>query len=331
MRTALIDIVMVTYNQAEYVEDAIQSVLHQQCSFPFRILISDDCSTDATYQVCQKFLLLYPDKITLSRNSANLGVGRNYVQALMQSSAKYIAILEGDDFFLDPLKLQKQVDLLESQAEIGLVHANYQVLFSDGSKKLGHSFSKPNQLSGKLFDSVLSENTICPATVCLRSGLLKEFVDLKFVADNDLKTVDLFLWLEFSYRSEIAYLKDVMSVYRLSPGSVSNNNSSEKVLSFFHTVNKILTYYESKFEINKHKMAAARNRLYEPLIRKLVIARDYSRAKDFADKIEVQSLKDFVFKVIGRSRIAFVPVLAFNVFLSIGSFIKQRLIKIVKH
>ncbi|MFL0352409.1 glycosyltransferase [Xanthomarina sp. GH4-25] len=109
---------MVTYNQEAYVEQAITSVMMQQTSFNFHLFIGEDCSTDKTAQICKQLQESYPGKITLVANKNNLGPTNNAFQVYdlcLKSDATYIAMLEGDDYWSDPLKLQKQVDFLEAE------------------------------------------------------------------------------------------------------------------------------------------------------------------------------------------------------------------------
>lgn len=132
----LVDIIMPTYNHEKYIAQAIKSVMMQECSFGYSLKIGEDCSTDGTYEVCKQYANVYADKILLLKISSNLGMAANYKSLFNACSAKYIAILEGDDYWLDMHKLQKQVEILESKPEIGLVHTNYYSLYKNGRKKM---------------------------------------------------------------------------------------------------------------------------------------------------------------------------------------------------
>ena len=134
MKAPVVNIVMLTYNEEKFVSQAIDSVLEQVCNFPFLLVIFDDCSTDNTAAICRDYSLKYPQKIHFTQNITNLGLIKNYREALHFCKAKYIAILEGDDYWIDKYKLQKQVVLLESNSEIGLVHTARQTLINETQK-----------------------------------------------------------------------------------------------------------------------------------------------------------------------------------------------------
>jgi glycosyltransferase involved in cell wall biosynthesis len=111
---------MVTYNHESYIAQAIDSVLMQQTNFEFHLFIGEDCSTDDTSNICKKYAEKYSDKITLFAHKHNIGAANNgqiIYKACFESNAKYVAMLEGDDYWTDPLKLQKQVDFLEADGD----------------------------------------------------------------------------------------------------------------------------------------------------------------------------------------------------------------------
>jgi len=113
----LVSVWMITYNQERYLAQAIESVLMQETTFPFEIVIGEDCSTDATRDLCLKYREKFPDKIRLVLHDKNCGLVRNFWETLQECQGKYVAQLEGDDYWTDPQKLQKQVDLLETHPE----------------------------------------------------------------------------------------------------------------------------------------------------------------------------------------------------------------------
>ena len=110
-----VSVCIFTFNYEKYLAQAIQSVLDQRTDFPVEIVIGDDCSTDNTRAVAQEFADSHPDKFILSFNETNIGGTRNWLRTMNRCSGRYIALLDGDDYFTDPLKLQKQYDVLEGK------------------------------------------------------------------------------------------------------------------------------------------------------------------------------------------------------------------------
>ena len=120
----MLDVIMPAYNHEQFIAQAIESVLMQECSYHYRLIIGEDCSTDGTRLICQQFADQYPERILLIGHESNSGIAQNYKSLFEAASAKYIAILEGDDYWTDKHKLQKQIQILESDGDIGLVHGN---------------------------------------------------------------------------------------------------------------------------------------------------------------------------------------------------------------
>lgn len=113
----LLSIVTITYNHELYIRKCIEGVLMQQVNFPIEFIIAEDCSTDGTLAVCKGYAEKYPDLIKLITSENNVGAIVNERRAMKAAKGKYIAFCEGDDYWTDPLKLQKQVDFLEENLE----------------------------------------------------------------------------------------------------------------------------------------------------------------------------------------------------------------------
>lgn len=113
----LVSIVTITYNHEPYIRKCIEGVLMQQVNFPIEFIIAEDCSTDGTLAICKEYATKYPNLIQLITSENNVGAIVNERRAMKAAKGKYIAFCEGDDYWTDPLKLQKQVDFLEENPE----------------------------------------------------------------------------------------------------------------------------------------------------------------------------------------------------------------------
>lgn len=127
METPLVSVCMITYNHAPYVAEAIEGVMMQECDFPVELIIGEDCSTDHTRDVLLKYKGQYPDRIRLLLREKNIGMQRNFIETLQSCSGKYIALCEGDDYWTDPYKLQKQVDFFENNKEYIVSFHRYKI------------------------------------------------------------------------------------------------------------------------------------------------------------------------------------------------------------
>ena len=131
MNTPSISVYMITFNQKEYIGRAIDSVLGQKTSFSFELVIGEDCSTDGTREIVLKYQKRYPDIIRVVTSKKNVGMHKNSVRTIEACRGKYIAFCEGDDYWHDLKKLQKQCQYLESHPECGLVHSDQNRFFEE--------------------------------------------------------------------------------------------------------------------------------------------------------------------------------------------------------
>lgn len=121
------------YNHEDFIEEALNSVLEQECDFGYEIILSNDKSTDQTHEVITKFIANHPQshRIKYYNQEKNLGINGNLIFTLEQATGKYIALLEGDDYWLDKNKLQKQFDFLETNPDYTLFTAAYRTVTLD--------------------------------------------------------------------------------------------------------------------------------------------------------------------------------------------------------
>jgi len=135
-KNVLVSICCVTYNHVEYIRDTLESFLMQKTDFPIEILIHDDASTDGTVEIVKEYERKYPEivkPIFQKENQYSQGIGISATYQYPRARGKYIAICEGDDYWTDPNKLQKQVDFLENNTEFGLVFTDVQIIDKNNS------------------------------------------------------------------------------------------------------------------------------------------------------------------------------------------------------
>ena len=118
-----LSVVIISYNQEKYISESIESVLNQKTSFKYELILADDCSSDNTFKIMEKYSKKYPDIIRLLKRKKNLGATQNILDACKNSLGEYITILEGDDYWIDNNKIQSQIDFLDNHQDyIGITH-----------------------------------------------------------------------------------------------------------------------------------------------------------------------------------------------------------------
>lgn len=127
----MLSVLIITYNHEQYIDQTLQSVLMQKTNVPFEVVIGDDASKDKTRQLCEAYVEKYPNIVRLTSATQNLGVVPNYIRTFEACQGKYIAHLDGDDYWIDPLKLQKQVDRLEEDPQLTMCYTSRRVFRED--------------------------------------------------------------------------------------------------------------------------------------------------------------------------------------------------------
>lgn len=214
MQTPYVNVLVITYNHASYIRQAIMSVIEQEVDFSLTVNVLDDCSTDGTQDIIRALKQEYPDKINLFINEKNIGykvTQKNFHKGFKTLNGKYISILEGDDYWSDTGKLQKQIDFLDNNPEyVGCAHNTLKVY--ENSTREPHLFlPPPDKERHDIHDLIMISSYFHTTTLTYRH-VLKDQVPEYFA--NPL-SCDLFLTMAHAQHGPIRFFaEDVMAVYR---------------------------------------------------------------------------------------------------------------------
>lgn len=234
-----------TYNHEKYIEDALKGFVMQQTSFPFVAVVVDDASTDGTEDIIRKYEAQYPEIIKgvyLKENHYSQRIPKTKYIAPWRERCKYEAICEGDDFWTDSSKLQKQVEFLESHEEYVLSYCNRYVINTSGKQIRTNII--PGK-SGDLFQYLLFKgNPITTASVIYRlDAYTKAFRIIKEQNLKNLSMGDFQLWIVLSKLGKFYYVNDKMVTYRILNESASHSSNDYQ---------KIVKFGEDELLIKKH-------------------------------------------------------------------------------
>lgn len=294
----LVSICSLTYNQEDFIRKTIEGFLIQKTRFPIEILIHDDASTDRTTEIVRDFSNKYPTlifPIFQSENQYSKGLGGMAARFVFpKARGKYIALCEGDDYWTDPLKLQKQVDFLEANTAYGLVYTNYHKLFED-SKRIVKPNYDPHIPDGEIYYKYLTSSFIGTLTVMARSDLIKEYLS-KF--KETMKTWvmgDRPLWLYISSKSKCGFLNDYTAVYRRNTNSISSFQDIYKEIEFLKRSYDIRYYFMEHVrnvpEVIREKVDNTFNR---DLLNLYFKAKDSINSKQIYGRIRHPNMKDYM-------------------------------------
>ena len=226
----LVSVVMITYGHEKYIRQAIEGVLMQEGDFDLELVIANDCSPDNTDAIIRQIILENKSKCVIKYflHENNLGIMPNFYFALEQCKGQYIAICEGDDYWIDSLKINKQLHILNSNVNVGLVYTNVRRYIQEKSIFLDSPIDEvnfknqvPKMLEGKYieFASTLFKQELL---FSIMEDLKSEIMD-KVIGDTRIL-------LEAAHRTRIACLHDVTTVYRINEGSITRTKNLSKMM-----------------------------------------------------------------------------------------------------
>lgn len=202
-----VSIVSTTHNQAGYARQAFDSFLDQQTDFPVEIIVADDASTDATPAIIREYAERYPHVFRPIFRTENLGLNGNLTGALSAARGEYVALCEADDYWIDPLKLSKQVAFLDRHPKTTVCFHPVRVIWEDGHAK--DSKFPPVRVRGNLsLDALILMNFIQTNSAVYRR--LERYDDIP----ADVMPLDWYLHVRHAVHGDIAMLPDTMAVYR---------------------------------------------------------------------------------------------------------------------
>ncbi len=259
MTSPLLSVCLVTYNQESYIEKVLEGAVSQQTSFPFEVVIGEDHSSDRTRAICQAYADRYPGKVRLlAQEKDNLGLNLNMLRTYRQCRGKYIAYLEGDDYWITTDKLQKQVEILESQPDVVLVHTNCKLWDENNDKILDRLIQfegvcireKQSGLSGVIAEYEGKFRRMKTSTCVYRKAVFDEILaEDEFAYSNKaFPTQDFQLFQDMAYRGKFAFIDEDTTIITLSE-TISVSSNPSKQFSFREGFDKIGIYYMQKYHL----------------------------------------------------------------------------------
>jgi glycosyltransferase involved in cell wall biosynthesis len=270
-----VSVLLTTYNHEKFIAEAINSVLVQEVNFDYEIIIIEDCSTDNTRDIVIDFQKRYQNKIRLVLEEKNKNDSRIWAEAIENSKSQYISLLDGDDYWTSPHKLQKQVDFLDNHPECSVCFHNVTTFYEDGSREpWNHNSNDQKEISS--IEDLFERNFIAACSTMFRSGLTGKLPEWFF----EMPFGDWPLHILNAQHGKIGYINEVMGRYRVHAGGawsgLNEFQKLESLIKFYEIINAKL-----KFRYRKNIMPILEG-YYRQLIGEYEGAGDFTKAKAHA-------------------------------------------------
>ena len=257
MMEEMISVVVLTYNQEATIGRTLDAILMQRCHLPLEIIIGEDCSKDRTPAICQAYAQKHPVIIRLFCNAQNKGIVDNYFDCLLQCRGKYIAECAGDDFWIDPEKLEKELCVMEQHPDVTMVITNWQFYNEQTheispSRQIQHAPITPGR---DLLKAIITQKNMSVFHLCTsfyRADVFRKAYeeDIRLFRDTDYVSEDMQIAFSMAQHGNIAYLPDITLNYSVGGKGVSNINDSEKQFSFVKKSTILNQYLATKYQID---------------------------------------------------------------------------------
>jgi glycosyltransferase involved in cell wall biosynthesis len=256
----LVAIHCLVYNHEPYLRDCFEGFVMQQTNFRFVAIVHDDASTDGSAAIIREYEAKYPHIFKPIYEDTNLYLRGGYgaINEVMNAAihaigVKYVAMCEGDDYWTDPLKLQKQVDFMEANPECGLCYTDYNRLADATQTWTEAMFEKQNQYRPISYEQhLLKPGYLAPMTWLYRRDLTNLLSKAKIYTDGTYAYM-----LEFLYNSKVVYIPQATAVYRSHAGSASSPIGDKALFRYTIGVFRTQIHYTQKYSCSeelKHKV-----------------------------------------------------------------------------
>ncbi|MBI5582153.1 MAG: glycosyltransferase [Deltaproteobacteria bacterium] len=241
MNAPLVSVKMITFNHAPFIAQAIEGVLNQDTSFPFELVIGEDCSADGTGEIVHHYQKKYPDIIRIVTSDQNVGMKKNSYRTTKACKGTYIAFCEGDDYWHHPGKIQKQVDYFEINPNCGMVYTNYDVYHPKSRRRINDFIKYRNWHIPEHWDvesfvggGVGSGRGILTCTVMARLSLVNMIIDADPYLHQNPKFLmgDTQLWAEIISQSRVHYIPESLATHIITDESATRSKDVKKVVLF---------------------------------------------------------------------------------------------------
>jgi glycosyltransferase involved in cell wall biosynthesis len=254
-----VSVFMITYNHEKYIRQAIESIINQKVGFSFELVIGEDYSPDGTRAVCEQYAREYPNIVKLIPSTGNVGPMSNTLRTLEACTGTYIAMCEGDDFWVDPNKLQKQADFLDANPDYSMCFSDVETVSEiELTEPIYPEFTKDTYT---IEDIILSPVSLIPTPSLMFRNILSKPLP-KFFAEA--LGGDMVIQLLIADKGKAKFMPERMAAYRNHAGGLSKADDiiekwGSRLVQTFRDANKYFGYrYKAVFKKRFFDMSKGR-------------------------------------------------------------------------
>lgn len=237
MSNLKLSVLVICYNQEQYIAQTIESIVSQEHNYSYELIICDDASKDKTPEIIKSYYEKYPDIIKMVLREKNLGLIGNYYDGLSRLTGEYIMVCAGDDYWL-PGKVETQITYMDEHPDVGLCYGDAITVDTNGNQ-IG---VKKGQINNT-FKTLITSNYMMAASICQRKCMADIYINQISPLQKNWLMEDYPLVLWFSINSKISYISQQFTAYRLLEESACHFTNLEYAIKFCESIRKIREYF----------------------------------------------------------------------------------------
>ena len=243
----IVSVIVLTYNQENYIRQCVDSVLSQKTEFPFEVILGEDMGTDSTREICKEYAAK-DNRIILPDREKNLGVTMNWVRCVQQARGKYVMSVGGDDFWHNPEKIQIQVEFMEKHPDCVICHTDKDIFYTR-THRLVRDFNRTKGITppeGRIQNDVVAgREHIAAGTMCIRRDMLEAHLPFDLYEQEQFPCEDWPTIVILSAFGDVRYIPVSTLTYRIGQESVLNQRDYERIRQYWkHSGNMTRVIHE---------------------------------------------------------------------------------------
>lgn len=242
---------LMTYNNEEFIEDTLKSILKQQCDFDYEIVVGDDASTDNTLKIINTYSAKHPNLFKIKKNKNQLGILKNFKATLDRCSGTYIFDIAGDDIIKTDDAMQRIVDVFKANPELGFVDSGYDKLFVSTNKLIPFFNKKTIQSNPKNYRDSIFLGRVIPVGICYHKEALYKYVDFDFFIDRNITIEDYPILVNLVSNCKFKSVNASLHEYRIHQDSYTQSPSFERAKFLRYQMLELFNFFKAKYNFSE--------------------------------------------------------------------------------
>lgn len=290
----LLSVHLITYNNEQHIEDTLKSILKQIVDFNYEIVVGDDCSTDNTLKIINKYAALHPNLFKVHKNAKQQGILKNFKTTLDRCHGTFIFDIAGDDMLKSDYALQKMVNVLNNDTSLGFVDSGFDSYYDNTKKTIFFKNKSILNSSKESYKEALLLGKIAPIGHCYRREYLIKYVDFNSYLEMNITIEDYPILVDMVMNTDFERINEALVIYRIHGKSFSHEKVFEKQYFLANQMKSLFEYFSEKYNFDKNIIESYNKTHFNKLLFFAGYFQNKTLGKEIFSKIKSKSLKDYI-------------------------------------